>query len=36
MKYINHEPHEHHELLVHISSLFVLVRVVRGRILGII
>ena len=27
-----HEPHEHHELFAHILSLFVLVRVVRGKI----
>jgi len=26
-----HEPHEHHELFAHISSLFALVRVVRGQ-----
>jgi hypothetical protein len=26
-----HEPHEHHELFIHILLLFVLVRVVRGR-----
>jgi len=31
MKYFNHEPHEHHELLVHILSLLVLVRVVRDK-----
>ena len=31
MKNFNHEPHEHHELLVHSLSLFVLVRVVRGK-----
>ena len=28
----HYEPHEHHELLVHILSLFVLVRVVRGKL----
>jgi len=27
MIFFYHEPHEHHELLVHILSLFVLVRV---------
>jgi len=26
-----HEPHEHHELLIHILSLFALVRVIRGK-----
>jgi hypothetical protein len=29
-----HEPHEHHELLAHILSPFVLVRVVRGKKIG--